>query len=213
MSAIFYFEYCFEHRHRRVYFCTAISDRCAMLGRYQCPKVKEGNFEFKIILFIMSESTKTYVFPENGTNNGGVDPNMLLAMMGNNGGGFGNGSWIWVIFLFFLYGWRGGNGLFGSGAEGVNNTLNNDFGRSMLLEAINGNRNAISNLSTQLGCTEGQIQTAINGVQSSIQNVGNQVGLSGQQVINAIQSGNMSLASQLSQCCCDNKLAICNQTN
>src|SRR5574344_2178832 len=163
----------------------------------------------------MSETTKTFVFPENGSvnNNGGVDPNMLLAMMGNNGGGFGNGSWIWVIFLFFLYGWRG-TGLFGgNGADGVANTLNNDFGRSMLLEAINGNRNAISNLSTQLGCTEGQIQTAISGVQSSIQNVGNQVGLSGQQVINAIQSGNMSLASQLSQCCCDNKLAICNQTN
>ena len=33
------------------------------------------------------------------------------------------------------------------------------------------------------------------------------------QVINAIQSGNAQLASHLAQCCCDNKMAICQQTN
>lgn len=43
-------------------------------------------------------------------------------------------------------------------------------------------------------------------------NVGNQVGMSGQQVINALQQGNMQLASQLAQCCCDNKMAIAQQT-
>lgn len=35
----------------------------------------------------------------------GVDPNVLLAMKGNNGFG-GEGGWfMWVIFLFFLMGW------------------------------------------------------------------------------------------------------------
>lgn len=43
-------------------------------------------------------------------------------------------------------------------------------------------------------------------------NVGNQVGMTGQQVINALQQGNMQLASQLAQCCCDNKMAIAQQT-
>lgn len=39
----------------------------------------------------------------------GVDPNVLLAMKGNNGM-CGEGGWfMWVIFLFFLMGW-GGNG-------------------------------------------------------------------------------------------------------
>ena len=43
----------------------------------------------------------------------GVDPNVLLAMKGNNGM-CGEGGWfMWVIFLFFLMGW-GGNGWGGS---------------------------------------------------------------------------------------------------
>lgn len=79
------------------------------------------------------------------------------------------------------------------------------------MQAINGNRSAISDLANRLNCDINTISTAINAVQSSVQNVGAQVGLTGQQVINAIQSGNQSLASQLAQCCCDNKLLITTQ--
>lgn len=75
--------------------------------------------------------SKTYVFGNEGStsNNGmlgllapllqkqGVDPNVLLAMKGNNGFG-GEGGWfMWVIFLFFLMGW-GGNGWGGFGNNG-----------------------------------------------------------------------------------------------
>lgn len=155
----------------------------------------------------MSEDTsKTYVFDSMSRNS--LDPNALLAMMNNNGGFGGNGSWIWIIFLFFLYGWRG-NG-FGNG-NGLGNELNNDFGRDLLLQAINGNGNAISALSTTLNCDINAVQTAINAVQNSVASVGNQVGMSGMQVINAIQSGNQTLASQLAQCCCDNKLLVTTQ--
>ena len=60
------------------------------------------------------ETSKTYVFnPEGSGNNGGmmsliapllqqrgVDPNVLLAMKGNNGFGNGDGSWfIWLLFI------------------------------------------------------------------------------------------------------------------
>ena len=94
----------------------------------------------------------------------------------------------------------------------------------MLLQAINGNGNAIGQLATTLNCDVNAIQTAINAVQSQIQSVGNQVGMSGQQIINAIQSGNCQIASQLASCCCDiresitkqgyeNQLATLNQTN
>ncbi len=144
----------------------------------------------------------------------GVDPNVLLAMKGNNGFG-GEGGWfMWVIFLFFLMGW-GGNGWGGfgnNGRGGLANEINNDYGRSLLMDAIGGNRNALSNLATQLNCTEGQIQSAISALTSQVQNVGNQVGMSGMQTINALQQGNMQIAQQIANCCCENRLAICQQT-
>ena len=173
----------------------------------------------------MSES-KTYVFGnEGGGQSGmmsllapllqqrGLDPNLLLAM-NKNGNGWGDG-FMWVIFLFFLMGW-GGNGWggFGNGrAGGIANEINNDYGRSLLMDAIGGNRNALSNLATQLNCTEGQIQAAISALTSQVQGVGNQVGMSSMQVINALQQGNMQIAQQLASCCCENRLATCQQTN
>lgn len=173
----------------------------------------------------MSES-KTYVFGNEGGGQGsmmsllapllqqrGLDPNLLLAM-NKNGNGWGDG-FMWVIFLFFLMGW-GGNGWggFGNGrAGGIANEINNDYGRSLLMDAIGGNRNALSNLATQLNCTEGQIQAAISALTSQVQGVGNQVGMSGMQVINALQQGNMQIAQQLASCCCENRLATCQQTN
>lgn len=172
--------------------------------------------------------SKTYVFGNEGNGQGGMmsllapllqqrglDPNLLVAMnKNNNGWGDGNG-FMWVIFLFFLMGW-GGNGWggFGNGrGGGLANEINNDYGRSMLMDAIGGNRNAISNLATQLNCTEGQIQAAISALTSQVQNVGNQVGMSGMQVINALQQGNMQIAQQIASCCCENKMALCQQTN
>lgn len=144
----------------------------------------------------------------------GVDPNVLLAMKGNNGFG-GEGGWfMWVIFLFFLMGW-GGNGWGGfgnNGRGGLANEINNDNGRALLMDAIGGNRNALSNLATQLNCTEGQIQNAISALTSQVQSVGNQVGMSGMQTINALQQGNMQIAQQIANCCCENRLAICQQT-
>ena len=184
--------------------------------------------------------SKTYVFGNEGStsNTGmlgllapllqkqGVDPNVLLAMKGNNGFG-GEGGWfMWVIFLFFLMGW-GGNGWGGfgnNGRGGLANEINNDYGRGLLMDAIGGNRNALSNLATQLNCTEGQIQSAISALTSQVQSVGNQVGMSGMQTINALQQGNMQIAQQIANCCCqtnnnittqgyESKLAICQQTH
>lgn len=164
-------------------------------------------------------SEKTYVFGEGSNNNGilsllgpmlqnkGVDPNVLLAMRNNDGFG-GEGAWfIWILFLIVLGGWGGGYGGFGGGRGNgfLANELNNDFGRNWLLQAIDGNGDAIQQLSTTLHCDVNQIQSAINGVQTSIQSVSSQVGLSSSQIINAIQSGNSTIAAQLASCCCDIK--------
>lgn len=48
---------------------------------------------------------------------------------------------------------------------------------------------------------------------TQIQQVGNSVGQSSLQIINSIQAGNANIASQLASCCCENRLAICQQTN
>lgn len=108
-----------------------------------------------------------------------------------------------------------GNGGFGggNGAAGIPNLINNDAGRELLMSAIQGNGQAINNLATNLNCSIGQVQSAINGVMSQVQQVGNQVGQSSMQIINAIQQGNCSIAQQIASCCCENRLAICQQTN
>lgn len=153
----------------------------------------------------MSDS-KVFMVPDGISGGHQLDPNLLLSMM-NNGGFGGNGNWIWIIFLFFLYGWNR-NGFFGNNGIAGEGTIASTAEREMLLQAINGNGAAIGNLATTLNCDINSVKDAINAVQSSICSVGNQVGLTGQQVINAIQQGNMSLAQQFAQCCCDNKLLV-----
>ena len=165
-------------------------------------------------------SEKTYIFGEEGaSNNGilsllgplmqqrGVDPNVLLAMRDNNG--FGEGGWfMWIFFLIILGGW-GGYGGFGNRGNGfLTSEINNDFGREWLLQAINGNGNAIQQLATTLHCDVNQISNAINTVQSSIANVSSQIGLSSSQIINSIQAGNSQIAAQLASCCCDVKTGM-----
>lgn len=95
----------------------------------------------------------------------------------------------------------------------LGNLINNDTGRELLMSAIQGNGNAINQLASTLNCDINSVKSAINGVMSQIQGVGNQVGMSSQQIINAVQAGNCQIASQIAKCCCDNQLAICQQTN
>ena len=162
----------------------------------------------------MSES-KIYTIPDG---NNSLDPNLMLALSQN--GGFGNnGSWMWMMFMWILFPWIfGGNGNFGGFGNGAGtgflaNQLNNDAGRDLLLQAINGRADSLGQLANILNTSVSNVQNGVNTIQSAIQTVGAQVGLSGQQVINSIQAGNASLSQQLCNCCCENRLAICNQTN
>lgn len=172
--------------------------------------------------------TKTYVFGNDGNNGyqNGFDPNLLIgAMMGGGGfGGFGGANWLLPFLLFFLWGnngWgngfggfggnRGGNGCcngFGGGFGFISDQLNNDAGRALIMQAIQGNADAIGQLATTLNCNVGELRTAINSVNTQLCNLGNTVGMSSMQVINAINSGNSSLQAQLASCCCDIKQAI-----
>lgn len=161
------------------------------------------------------ESSKIMMFPEMGANNG-IDPNLLLAL--NNNGGFGNnGGWFWILFLWLIWG-AGGNGWgnngFGGNAAGfLSNQMNNDTGRELLMNAIQGNRDSINSLANLLNTEVSTVQNGIFTLNNAITSVGTQVGMSGLQIQNAIQAGNAAIASQICQCCCENRLAICQQTN
>lgn len=167
-------------------------------------------------------------------NKGNMDPAALMAMMNNNGGFGGNGDWwIWIILLFFCWGGFGGNG-FGRGANDAGrlaSELNTDANTNLLMQAINGNKEAISSLSNTLNCDFNSVTAALNNINSGVNQISCDVKLSGCEVINAITSGNAALASKLAECCCntqrsidsvnlnltkmgyEDQLAMCNQTN
>lgn len=154
---------------------------------------------------------KVIMFPEAGNvggNNNGFDPNLLLALTQN--GGLNGGNGIWVLFLLILFGWRG-NGFGNNNYEGtgfLSNQINNTAGRDLLMQAINNNGTNLSALASTLNCDVNTIKTAINTLQNSICQVGNNLGMSIADVKNSITMGNMNIAKQIAQCCCDNKLLV-----
>lgn len=170
---------------------------------------------------------RTYVFDNGGNEcgggmmgliaslcqNRGIDPNMVAAMMNNRGNGcgdgFGNSAW-WIIILL-IFGW-GGFGGFGGGFGGrgsaqgladLGNLVNNDAGRDLIMQAIQGNQTAISQLASTVHCDTSALQGAIQNLSTQVCQLGNTVGLGQRDIIQQILLGNQTLATQLSSCCCD----------
>ncbi len=170
----------------------------------------------------MAETDKIVMFPDSQR---GIDPAILLALSGNNGGWGGMNNPLWMMFMYpfilpfmSMYGnglgGFGGFGGFGGNNNGVGflaNQLNNDAGRDLILQAINGRADAISQLATLTNSNVNSVRDNIAIVNTKLGEIGSQIGMSGLQVINAIQSGNASLASQLAQCCCENRLLTTQQ--
>lgn len=151
-----------------------------------------------------------------------LDPNLLLAL--NNGyrnQDMWGGAGMWWIWILLLFGWGrngfGGWGGYGNGEccnNGCNNcaalpwALNSDTGRELLMQAIQGNGDAIRQLASTLNCDVKSIETNLCNIQSLIQGVGNQVGLTSQQVINSIQQVGCTIGNQINQCCCNLQSSI-----
>ena len=152
-----------------------------------------------------------FVFPDAATGHAAssIDPNLLLALQNNGGFGGGNGAWWWIMFMWMMWDRNGRNGNFNDYLASVNGTE----GRQYLAEIMNGRFDNLNTLAQLLNTSVEGIKTGVFGLQNSITQVAGQIGMSGLQTINAIQAGNTSILSKLCECCCENRLAICQQTN
>ena len=175
--------------------------------------------------------------------------NFLQNAVKNNSGdgwGFGNGGgFLWLLVLL-LFGFGGGYGFggrgFGAGAALGNGALINDaaitgavdtaiararaagISDDLMLQAVNGNKEALSNIANALNCDMSRVNDALSNIKCAIDKVAGEIGMTSQQVINAVQAGNASIISQMQSCCCDvknaitsanyeNQIAVLNQTN
>lgn len=115
------------------------------------------------------DDSKIFIFPDGGTSKTSSDVNSLLPLLMCNGGFNGGGSWIWIIFLFFLYPLMRNGGFFGNAAQNgagclgpLANMVNNNDGRDLLMQAINGNGAATQRLATMFETKVGMIVGSIN---------------------------------------------------
>lgn len=157
---------------------------------------------------------------------------------GGNSGGFGGGfggDWGWIILLLLLAnggwgnGFGGGMGGYGNmmlgydfpwvltGQQNINTNTNNGFRDQMINDGINGIRDGINGLSTQLCTCCSDTQMALANLGANIEQGANarqianmQTAFAGQ---TAMAQGFNGLQSQLAQCCCDNRLATCQTQN
>ena len=151
------------------------------------------------------------VFPDAATGRAAssIDPNLLLAFQNNGGFGGGNGAWWWIMFMWMMWNQNGRNGNFNDYLASVNG----NEGRQYLADIMNGRFDNLNTLAQLLNTSVEGIKSGVFGLQNSITQVAGQIGMSGLQTINAIQAGNTSILSKLCECCCENRLAICQQTN
>lgn len=138
---------------------------------------------------------------------------------GGNGGGFGfgdAGSGWWIILLLLCLGGGWGNGFGGFGGNGAipwmntNNDVQRGFDQSAMMNGITGVQGAVTS-------GFGDVQTGLcggfAGVNAAIANgfAQAEIGENARQMNNMQQM--FQLQSQLSQCCCDNRMATVQTQN
>ena len=158
----------------------------------------------------MAEDGKTYVF--------GNDSQVPAWMAMNNGSLFGGNAWGggivgFILGLLFGNGGLGGFGGFGGGsaAAALGAQANTNNSTDLILSAINGTDSDVRLLATTLNTDIESVRGALATINTGLATLGSQVGMSSLQIVNSIQAGNATLASQLAQCCCENRLLTTQQ--
>ena len=131
----------------------------------------------------------------------------------NYGGGFGNGfadGW-WIILLFLFAGGGFGWGGFGGNNGGfMNADIQRGFDQNAVMTGISGVQNSIT---SGFGDIQTQLCGGFAGVNAAISNgfAQAEIGENARQMANMNQI--FGISSQLSQCCCDNRLATVQTQN
>jgi hypothetical protein len=143
---------------------------------------------------------------------------MPVGPMGGYGGGMGfgdgNGAWWLLILLIALGGgWGNGFGFGGAGAAGpimANNDIQRGFDQSAVVSGISGVQNAVT---SGFGDMQTGLCGGFAGVNANISNgfAQAEIGENARQMANMQQM--FTLQSQLSQCCCDNRMATAQTQN
>ena len=152
--------------------------------------------------------------PQNGGNqNGGI-----ILPVSNGGGLFGNNGQtsltdilgFAVIASIFPNIFGNNNGYGNRGGCGCQNVDS-----ALALQAVTAegaaSRSAIESLAASMGQNYNTMLPAILNVQNTLSALASANGMGFLQVVNALQQGNGSLAAQLAQCCCDNRLLTTQQ--
>ncbi len=153
-----------------------------------------------------------------------LDPNMLVNALANKSDGdgiLGGGGGLLGMFLLLMFG--GGNGF------GMNNNRNSFTGDmavsgqieaalakaqaqnlsdATILNAINGNKEAISSISNALGIQTEAIRGGITNLGNGICDLGYQLSKDSASLMQEISSGNATLSRQLADCCCQTQRNI-----
>lgn len=159
----------------------------------------------------------------------GWSPADFAAVMGNNRNGSGlfggNGMWDGVLGLFGLgivssmFGWNGNqNGNRGNGndeavATALANIMANSNGQQLLMQQITGVGNRVTELAQSFGVSTSAVQAGLNNISLAMANFAANSNMNVAQLQMALQKGQSDIALQFCNCCKDQALAMCQQTN
>lgn len=139
------------------------------------------------------------------------DPMAMAAMMNQND--YMNNPFaylIWMIFAMRMWNNQDGNqgNAIQSQLDAMRSQIADNQNSSLVMDAIRGNSNAITQLASNLNCDFNALNNAICCVRSGIQEVAGNVNFSAERVINAINLGDANLTSALQNCCCQTQQNI-----
>lgn len=125
---------------------------------------------------------------------------ILALLLGNGGFGFGMGGWGGMMGMGMMDGMWSFPWLF-NGQNNINNNTNAGFRDAMLNDGINGIRDGISGISTQLCNGFAGVNATINGTAANAETAANARAVANMQQLYGLQS-------QFADCCCENRLGI-----
>ena len=125
---------------------------------------------------------------------------ILALLLGNGGFGFGMGGWGGMMGMGMMDGMWSFPWLF-NGQNNINNNTNAGFRDAMLNDGINGIRDGISGISTQLCNGFAGVNATVNSTAANAETAANARAIANMQQL-------YGLSSQFADCCCENRLGI-----